>query len=214
MVDGRLIAFLGVSALLVITPGPDMAMVTKNALRPGRRGALLTTLGIVSAILVHTTAAAFGLAVLLRTEASVFTAIKLCGAAYLLYLGVQALWSSVRSGEQEMETSRETEGAPRARSGLAAYRQGLLSALLNPKLLVFFATFLPQFVEPGRPALPQMLVLGLLFDLLGLIWLTSYGLFVTRMRDVFRSPRVRRRMERVTGVVLVGLAGRLALDRL
>ncbi len=212
--DSKLIAFLGISSLLVITPGPDMAMVTKNALRLGRRGALLTTLGIVSAILVHTAAAAFGLAVLLRTEAGIFTIVKLCGAAYLLYLGMQALWSSVRSGTGDSNAADGVDAPTAQPSGLSAYRQGMLSALLNPKLLVFFATFLPQFVVPGRPALPQMLVLGLLFDLLGLTWLTSYGLFVTRMRDFFRSPRVRRRMERVTGAVLVALAGRLALDRL
>ena len=212
--DGKLIAFLGISALLVVTPGPDMAMVTKNALRLGRHGAMLTTLGIVSAILVHTTAAAFGLAMLLRTEAGVFTVVRLCGAAYLLYLGLQALWSSVRSGEHLADATVDTATPVPERSGLSAYRQGFLSAMLNPKLLVFFATFLPQFVEPGRPALPQMLALGLVFDLLGLIWLTSYGLFVTRMRDFFRSPRVRRRMERATGAILVALAGRLALDRL
>lgn len=212
--DGKLIAFLGISSLLVITPGPDMAMVTKNALRFGRRGALHTTLGIVTAILVHTTAAACGLAVLLRTEAGIFAVVKLCGAVYLLSLGLQALWSSLRGEEPEADAAVDTARHSAGSSGVSAYRQGVLSALLNPKLLVFFATFLPQFVDPSRPALIQMLVLGLLFDLLGLIWLTSYGLFVTRMREVFRSPRVRRRMERVTGAMLIALAGRLALERL
>ena len=211
--DSKLIAFVGISALLVVTPGPDMATVTKNALRLGRRGALLTTLGIVSAILMHTTAAAFGLAVLLRTASRVFMIVKLCGAAYLVYLGLQALRSSVRLGAPEHGAAADS-GAPSAeRVNRAAYWQGFLSALLNPKLLVFFATFLPQFVDPGAAAVPRMLVLGITFDLIGLIWLTSYGLFVTKMRDFFRSPKVRRRMERITGAVLVGLGARLALER-
>jgi threonine/homoserine/homoserine lactone efflux protein len=84
---------------------------------------------------------------------------------------------------------------------------------LNPKLVVFFATILPQLVDPHQAVLPQMLLLGALFDAVGLIWLTSYGLLVTRLRSVFGAERVRRRMERLTGIVLVGLGVRLAVER-
>ncbi len=221
--DSRLLAFLAIAVIVIITPGPDMAMVTKNALAHGRRGALLTTLGIGSAILVHATAAALGLAALFRTAAALFTVVKLCGAAYLAYLGARALWASrpARYRRRDgMTGSHAADGAatatdpasPAPRLG-SCYRQGILSALLNPKLAVFFATFLPQFVDPRGPLLPQMLLLGALFDVLGLLWLTCFGLLVTRLRAFFGAAHVRRRMERLTGLVLVALGARLALER-
>ena len=210
--DSKLLAFLGIAALIIITPGPDMAMVTKNAIGQGRRGALLTTLGIVSALLIHVTVATLGLSALLRTASMLFTAVKLCGATYLIYLGVRALWTSLhRHGDASGSINAlriEQRG-----DAMTAYRQGFLSALLNPKLVVFFATFLPQFVEPGQAVLPRMLLLGAIFVVMGLAWLTCYGLFVTRLRAFFASARVRRRMERMTGLVLVGLGARLALEK-
>ena len=209
--DARFLAFLGISTLLIITPGPDMAMVTKNALRHGRRGALLTTLGIGSALLVHATVAALGLSALLHAASGLYTIVKLCGAAYLVILGILALWSTRRGGA--LHPDPEATEEPETAKGVSPYLQGFLSAILNPKLVVFFATFLPQFVESGRPVLPQMLLLAATFDIIGMIWLTSYGLFVTKMRAVFRSPAVRRRMERFTGTVLIALGARLALER-
>jgi threonine/homoserine/homoserine lactone efflux protein len=209
--DGKLLAFLGISTILIITPGPDMAMVTKNALGHGRRGALFCTLGISTALLIHAGVAAVGLSALLRTASGAFMVVKLCGAAYLLLLG---LWTLRTTHRNQLGPHGETsEAAPVATGGLSSYGQGFLSAILNPKLVVFFATFLPQFVEGGRPVLPQMLLLGVIFDLMGILWLTSYGLFVTRMHDLFSSAAVRRRMGRLTGAALVGLGLRLALER-
>lgn len=208
--DNRLLAFLGISVLVAITPGPDIALVTRNALMLGRRGAQFTTLGVISAILIHTAAAALGLAVLLRTASTLFTVVKLAGAAYLVYLGLQALWPARRSAGGEYEPAELRTGVPRPRS---AYWQGFLSALLNPKLLVFFATLRPQFARPGAAALPRMLLLGMIFAAAGLGWLSGYGALVTALRPVFSSRRVRRWMERFTGTVLVGLGARLALDR-
>lgn len=212
--DSKLLAFVGLAALLIITPGPDMATVTKNALSQGRRGASFTTAGIGTATLVHVTLAALGVSALLRAAATLFLAVKLCGAAYLTILGVRALWAArpLRTGQHGAPAAPET-ATPRARAG-SPYRQGFLSALLNPKLVVFFATFLPQFIAPGQAVLPHMLLLGLLFDVMALLWLTGYGYFVTRLRAFFSAARVRRSMERVTGLVLVVLGARLALEKL
>ena len=207
----NLLAFVGIAILLIITPGPDMAMVTKNALAHGRRGVALTTLGIGTALLIHVTVAALGLSALLRTASTLFTVVKLCGAAYLAYLGLRALWAT-RPSRGGHASTVEDGPAQAARAG-NPYRQGFLSAILNPKLIVFFATFLPQFVDVRRAILPQMLLLGALFDAMGLLWLMSYGLLVTRLRDVFGAAHVRRRMERVTGLVLVALGARLVLER-
>lgn len=211
--DSRLLAFLGIAALVIVTPGPDMAMVTKNALSHGRRGALLTTLGIGTAILLHATLAALGISALLRTASALFAIVKLCGAAYLTVLGLRALWATrpTRSGKRAA-TSTANPAIPLKRPG-SPYRQGVLSALLNPKLVVFFATFLPQFIDPRQAVLPHMLLLGAIFDVMGVLWLTGYGLFVTRLRLFFSAAHVRRRMERITGLVLVTLGARLALEK-
>ena len=211
--DGRLVAFVGIAIVLIITPGPDMAMVTKNALRHGRRGALFTTAGIGTSILLHATVAALGLSALLRTASTLYTVVRPCGAAYLAYLGVRALWNT-RTTRSDNDDAVDAAGRRSMLSYTGScYRQGMLSALLNPKLVVFFATFLPQFVDPRQDVLRQMLLLGALFDVLGVLWLASYGLLVTRLKAVLGAAQVRRRMERVTGLVLVAFGARLALAR-
>ena len=206
-IDTTLIAFAGVSLLLAVTPGPDMAVVTRNALAHGRRGVLLTTSGIALALVVWVTATAVGLSALLRTSGEVLFALKIAGACYLAYLGVRTLLDS-RSRPGDL-----LEGTPPAAPARAVFRQGFLSAISNPKLGVFFVTFLPQFVLPGQQPLPRLLELGIVFAVIGWLWMNLYGLFVTRLRDVITTPRVRRWMQRITGVVLLGFGARLALER-
>jgi len=191
LIDTQLIAFAGVSLLLAVTPGPDMAVVTRNALAHGRRGVVLTTSGIALALVIWVTATAVGLSALLRTSGEILFILKIVGACYLAFLGIRTL----------------------AAPAHAVFRQGFLSALSNPKLGVFFVTFLPQFVLPGQAVLPRLLVLGVTFAVIGWLWMNLYGFFVTRLRDVITAPRVRQWMERVTGVVLLGFGARLALER-
>ena len=207
MIDAQLIAFAGVSLLLAVTPGPDMAVVTKNALAHGRRGVVLTTSGIGLALVVWVTATAIGLSALLRTSGGVLFALKLVGACYLAYLGMRALLDS------RQRPADLLAGVPAAARAGSVFRQGFLSAISNPKLGVFFVTFLPQFVLPGQPVLARLLELGVTFAVIGWIWMNVYGIFVTRLRDVITTPRVRQWMQRVTGVVLLGFGARLALER-
>ncbi|HXN90767.1 MAG TPA: LysE family translocator [Candidatus Sulfotelmatobacter sp.] len=208
MIDPQLIAFAGVSLLLAVTPGPDMAVVTKNALAHGRRGVVLTTSGIGLALVTWVVATAVGLSALLRTSGDVLFALKIVGACYLAYLGIRTLIESRRRPADLLT------GAPAAAPARAVFRQGFLSALSNPKLGVFFVTFLPQFVLPGQDVLPRLLELGVIFALIGWTWMNVYGLFVTRLREVITTPRVRQWMQRVTGVVLLGFGARLAVERL
>ena len=205
--DTQLLAFAGVSLLLAVTPGPDMAVVTKNALAHGRRGVILTTSGIALALVIWVTATAVGLSALLRTSSEVLFLLKIAGAAYLAYLGVRTLLES-RARAQDLLAA-----TPPAAQAHAVFRQGFLSAISNPKLGVFFVTFLPQFVLPGQAVLPRLLELGVTFAVIGWLWMNVYGLFVTRLRQVITAPRVRRWMQRVTGVVLLGFGARLALER-
>ena len=205
--DTELLAFIGVSLLLAVTPGPDMAVVTKNALAHGRRGVVLTTTGIALALGIWTAATAVGLSALLRASGEALFVLKLVGAAYLAYLGVRTLLESRRRPADLLAA------APQPAPAHAIFRQGFLSAISNPKLGVFFVTFLPQFVMPGQAVLPRLLLLGATFAIIGWTWLNVYGTFVTRMRSLVTAPRVRQWMERVTGVVLLGFGARLAVER-
>jgi threonine/homoserine/homoserine lactone efflux protein len=206
-VDATLLAFTGVSLLLAVTPGPDMAVVTKNALAHGRRGVILTTTGIALALVIWTTATALGVSALLRSSSELLFVLKLVGAAYLAYLGVRTLLDSRRRPADFLAA------APPPAPSHAIFRQGFLSAISNPKLGVFFVTFLPQFVMPGQPVLSRLLLLGAIFAVIGWTWMNVYGLLVTRIRDFITAPRVRQWMERVTGVVLLGFGARLAAER-
>jgi threonine/homoserine/homoserine lactone efflux protein len=205
--DTQLLAFAGVSLLLAVTPGPDMAVVTRNALAHGRRGVVLTTSGIALALVIWVTATAVGLSALLRASGEVLFLLKIVGACYLAYLGVRTLLES-RARPADLLAA-----TPPAAPAHAVFRQGFLSAISNPKLGVFFVTFLPQFVLPGQAVLPRLLELGVTFAVIGWLWMNLYGLFVTRLRQVITAPRVRQWMQRVTGVVLLGFGARLALER-
>ena len=205
--DAQLLAFAGVSLLLAVTPGPDMAVVTRNALAHGRRGVVLTTSGIALALVIWVAATAVGLSALLRASGEVLFLLKIVGACYLAYLGVRTLLESRARPTDLLATT------PPAAPAHAVFRQGFLSAISNPKLGVFFVTFLPQFVLPGQAVLPRLLELGVTFAVIGWVWMNVYGLFVTRLRQVITGPRVRQWMQRVTGVVLLGFGARLALER-
>jgi len=207
-VDSTLVAFAGISLLLAMTPGPDMAVVTRQALVNGSRGVLLSTAGITLALTIHVTASAVGLSALLRASANLFEVVKIVGGLYLAYLGVRAWLASRRPGGEPV-----VGAAQPVSSSLGILRQGFLSALFNPKLVVFFVTFLPQFVRPGDRVLVRLLLLGMVFAVIGLSWLVVYGSLVTRISDFITAPRVRRWLERITGTVLLGFGARLVLER-
>jgi threonine/homoserine/homoserine lactone efflux protein len=219
-------AFLLVACLIVILPGPDMAMVTKNALEGGRRAALLTAYGTVTGLLVWLAASAAGVVAVLRASAVVFTAVKLCGAAYLLILGVQALLAARRPAPDPGAADGAVGDGPgsgrlrrrlrRRRPGRLLtgppWRQGLLCNLLNPKIAVLFTSLIPQFVTPGQSAPLQAAVLAGIFVAITLVWLTGYALAASAAQQVLRRDRVQRTMRAVTGTALIGLGVRLAAE--
>ena len=208
MDTATVIAFVGIAALLTITPGADMALVTKNALAGGRGAALTTTFGIVTGVMAWAVASALGIAALLAASATAFVVLKLVGAAYLVLLGLQAIWGTRRGAA----SSDPDIGEEEKRAEGSAFRQGLITNLLNPKIAVFYTTLLPRFIVPGDPVLLKSLLLAGIHTLMGLVWLTAYATLVTRAGDVLRGPRVKRALDRVTGGVLIGLGVRLATD--
>jgi threonine/homoserine/homoserine lactone efflux protein len=197
------LAFLGVSVLVIVTPGQDTALTIRNALLGGRRGGAFTALGVAAGQASWTLAASLGLAALLRASEPAFVALKLVGSGYLVFLGLQAL----RDAFLRRPAAHEVRG-PRL-GGRTAFRQGLVSNLGNPKMAVFFTSLLPQF---GHASFLSLFSLGLVFCASMLVWLTAYGVAVAKAGDVLRRPRIRRSIDGVTGAVLVGLGLRLAAE--
>ncbi|HEY6525727.1 MAG TPA: LysE family translocator [Solirubrobacteraceae bacterium] len=206
----HLLVFIGVAAIVIVIPGPDTAVVTKNVLIHGRRAGLGTSLGVGAGISVWTIAAAVGVASLVRASEVAFTVLKLVGAFYLVWLGIQALRAAHRQTGEEQTTRPWTGSAIGARAG---FRQGFLSDLANPKIGIFFTSLLPQFVSSGRPVLLPFLVLGAIFVAMTVVWLLAYTVAAARAARMLMRPRVRATLDRVTGVVLIGLGLRLAVER-
>jgi threonine/homoserine/homoserine lactone efflux protein len=199
-----LLPFLAIAILLIVIPGPGTAMVTKNAVVGGRRSGVLAAVGVSVGLIVWTTAAALGIAALLRASEVGFDALKIAGAIYLTWVGIQKLRSR----------GAVAAAAPgRVESGARALRQGLLSDLGNPKIAVFFTSLLPQFVHGHGSAFVPLLFLGGVFAALTLAWLAAYAFAVGHASGYLRRPSVRRALDRFTGVVLIAFGLRLALER-
>lgn len=163
----KFILFIGISWALIITPGPDMLYVITRGMAHGRRAGILSAFGVIGGILVHTTAAAFGLTLILQTSAFAFLFVKYLGAMYLLFLGIKA-WRDKTTVSLQAPTVNV--------SSRALFWQGVLSNLLNPKIAIFFLAFLPQFVDKGSSQVTlQMVILGLTFAFFGLCFLLVVG---------------------------------------
>ena len=205
---GALWAFVGVAALVIVTPGPDTALTVRNALLGGRGAGVATAAGVVTGLAVWTAAASAGLAALLVASEPAFVAVKLAGAAYLVFLGLQTLVHALRG----RPPADDGHGPARLRSG-AAFRQGLLNDLGNPKIAVFFTTLLPQFAPAHGPAFLTLLAFGLVFCAMTFAWLCVYSVAVARAGRALRRPRIRRALDAVMGAALVAVGVRVAVER-
>jgi threonine/homoserine/homoserine lactone efflux protein len=201
--------FVGIVVAIALLPGPDTAVVTKNALMHGREAALGSAIGINVGLLVWTIATAAGMAAILRSSAAVYDTLRLIGALYLIWIGARALWDSRAPSGAEAQCGA-TRRVVNRRGGC---RQGMLSNLANPKVGIFFTSLLPQFVSAHGSALLQMLMLGSTFIVFNLAWLCSYAIAAVRLSDVLSRTRVKAAIDRVTGIVLVGVGLRLAIER-
>lgn len=207
--DARLAAFVLLSVLLIVTPGPDTALIIRNALAGGPRASTFSAVGVSVGTLVWVLAATLGVGVLLERSSSAFTVLKLAGAVYLVYLGARSLFGR---GEHPLPEGEPSAGQHLKSSCRNALRQGLMSNLLNPKTGAFFVTVMPQFLLPGDP--PQRLaIMVVAFETILLMWLIAYGHAVSRLGRTGPGLRLRRAMTRVSGAVLIGLGARLALER-
>lgn len=204
------VAFIGISFIVIVTPGPDTATTIRNTLLGGRASGIFTAFGVAVGQMIWAFSTSAGIVALLIASEPVFVAVKYIGAVYLIYLGGQALRKSVRPSAQQ--DAIKTEHGRRSLTRLRAFRQGLVSDLANPKMAVFFASLLPQFVPAGGASFSALLIHGCLFALMTLAWLALYAAVVARIGDFLRRGRIRRAVEGLTGAVLIGLGLRMAVE--
>lgn len=211
-----LAAFLAAVVLLVLTPGPDMLFIVAVGARGGPQVGFAAAIGVAAGLAVHAAAAAFGLAAVFRAVPLAYDVVRIAGAAYLLFLGVKTIRdrsSSVTSDDGR--TADTPNGGTRSWSPRRALVRGLVTNLLNPKVVLFNAAFLPQFVEPARGSITlQLLVLGACLVVVDLLIDGPIGLLAGRLGAwLQRHRRAERRLNIVTGSIFIGLSARLAFDR-
>lgn len=204
MIDGRLLAFVAVAAVLIVTPGPDTALTVRNALTGGRRVALESAVGIACGQLVWGAAAGGGVAAVLAASALAFGLLKLAGGIFLLLLGLRTLLGALRGRPAALD-------AGSSRRWRSAYLQGFANNLLNPKAAVIFLSVFPAFVHAGDSS-ARLAIMVLAFAGLTLGWLSLYAVVLGALRRQF-GPKLKRSLDAVAGSVMVGLGARLALER-
>jgi threonine/homoserine/homoserine lactone efflux protein len=209
-----LVPFLGVVAVLTVTPGPDMLLVLRNGLRGGSRTAWFTGLGCCAGISLHATAAVLGLSAVLAASATAYSVVKLAGVAYLAYLGVRMLLSALRPAAQDTGAVavQEMVSSVGALGRGAAFRQGLFTNVLNPKIALLFLTLLPQFVGAGEPRLRTTAMLAAIFLGLAVVWWRLFTLALAPISQVLRTARVRRVLDGVAGTAMLAIGAKVALE--
>ena len=186
------------SAILIVIPGPTVLLVISYALGHGRRFALATTAGVALGDLTSMTASMLGLGVILAASAAMFSALKWVGAAYLIYLGIKLWRAPIQAGEGDDQMNKAETRASRI------FAHAFAVTALNPKSIIFFVAFVPQFIDPRAAAVPQIIIFEATFVLLGTLNAFGYAMLASAARRAIRSPRVQRVVNRTGGTLLIG----------
>lgn len=199
------------AAVVTLAPAADFALVSRRALTAGTRPAVVTASGVCTGVLVWGVLSALGISALIAASAEAYTVLRVAGAAYLAWLGVHALLRARRFAAEPQPASEQAATPTADHKG--AFRQGLLTNLLNPKVGVFYSAVLPQFVSHHDSILLVSLLFAALHAAMGMLWYSASAYVLSRGRSVFGRPRARAAIEAVTGLVLIGLGARVALER-
>lgn len=221
MFDAQVLAFVVVAAILTVTPGADTMLVLRNVLRGNRKDGVVTTFGICSGLFVHALLSALGVSIILMHSATLFHAVKLVGAGYIIWLGCQSILGAVRNGKTANaplgrgtphSAPVETDGNRSAAPCRRCFMEGFLNNMLNPKVAVFYLAFLPQFIGPDDPVVAKSILLAGIHYVMGIIWLIFLSSFIDRARRFITKPSVRQCLDGFCGAVLVALGVRLAME--
>lgn len=202
--EQQLFLFTLMALAFTMMPGPDFAFITKTTLASGRRAGQATACGIASGLIVHTLAAVLGLSAIIAQSALLFDLTKYLGAAYLFYLGIQSI------------ALKKTPSPDTAQKEPAAFKScgkyfcgGFFINIMNPKVILYNMTFLPQFVVSSKPIIPQLFLLGFISVLLALVWFILLAHFMNGIRTFFTSEKVQLRLQRITGIMLISFGIKL-----
>ncbi len=201
--------FVFMCICLIILPGPDTAIVTKNTLTVGRTGGLKTAFGSCCGLFIHTSAAVLGLSAIIVKSALLFSVFKYVGAVYLIYLGVKALWALKK--KQDIVAIDNNEKSQFENK--SCFKQGFLTNILNPKVAVFFLTFLPQFVHHVSNTFIPFLIMGITYTALTVMWFLLYVYLINHISAFMKKPKAQTLIEGITGSVLIGFGIKLALEK-
>lgn len=195
-----MLTFIVMTLFVVMSPGIDTALITKRTIADGRKAGFQMAFGITAGSLGHTLAATLGLSAILMQSALAFTMIKWLGAIYLIYLGITAFLPKQNDSVKKKQIFIKQK---------SAFQEGLFSNLLNPKVAIFFLTFLPQFLTSADRAMIDLFLMGCTYALLSIIWFVVYVICLHFIREWLVSPAVQNWMEKATGIVLVGFGIKL-----
>ena len=206
MFDTQVLAFTLVAAIMTMTPGADTLLVVRNVLRGARRDGFATMFSICSGLYAHALLSALGVSVILMHSAKAFMVLKVAGACYLVWLGIQSL----RSASRERAAPDPADASAIRVPVLQCFREGFLTNLLNPKVIVFYLALLPQFIGLDDAVLQKSLLLAVIHFVEGILWFTVVSILVDRSRQFFMKPRQRHLIDAACGTILVALGFRLA----
>ena len=212
MVDPQVIAFTGIAALLTITPGADTMMILRSVFARGQKAGVLTMIGICSGLFFHATLSALGLSLILVRSAAAFEIVRLLGAGYLIYLGTKSLWRA-RSARAGTKFSTPENIVTKRKKNWKAFLEGTLTNVLNPKVAIFYLAFLPQFISPHDWVFGKSVLLAGIHFTLGIIWYSILIFSLDRMRGLLIRPRVKQRLDALSGAILIAFGVRLAVER-
>lgn len=212
-IDPQILAFTGLAALLTISPGADTILVIRSVISRGPTAGLLTTAGICSGLFVHASLSAAGLSLILLKSALAFEILKTAGACYLLYLGFQSIRQAFKKGPGATGPLKNDLARNGKKSARRAFMEGMLNNILNPKPAVFYLALLPQFIGPTDPVLLKSLMLAGIHFVMSIIWLSAISLFFGKMKSFLASPRAQQWLEASSGIILIGLGIRLAMEK-
>lgn len=204
--------FLVMCILLIILPGPDTAIATKNTLTVSRKGGLQTIIGSCCGLLIHTCAAVIGLSAIIVKSAYIFAVLKYVGAVYLCYLGIKTLWT-LRTIRTQSPVVDDVGSIEHKYSHQSCFKQGFLTNVTNPKVAVFFLTFLPQFVDGNSGTFFPFLIMGLIYTALTMLWFIFYVYLLDRISAFMKKPSTKAVIEGLTGAILIAFGIKLAFEK-
>lgn len=211
MFNPQLITYSIIVGLLTLTPGADTMLVLRNVFSSGKRAGIVTTVGICSGLLIYAVISSLGISVILTKSVMLYQTLKLLGAIYLVYLGVQSLLPITKSNNKQINL--ESTYKKFKRTDERAFFEGLLSNLFNPKIAVFYLTFLPQFINPQNNIFIQSFLLTGIHVVMGLLWLSFLSVFIGSIRFIYTSSKIQHLLEAISGTVMIIFGILLLLER-